>query len=343
MTTTPLKSMDHFVHIGFDPHERADFTNSLQKRIREISDYSNHILNFVDEPAFTQKEISTLQIIKLGHCLSTFINNYNVRWMLPSLPNWSEGYDRILQEEVPQIVLLYLERTLWDLAKQMSEPVKSYEEWKKSKEGQAYWKLPPHIQLDLDKQHSIISNFMEHEFAKFLNEMVIHFQWENVFGISEWKEIRNDKVANPERKWLVVEYAEKLLWKERIIFSGMRNWDANKFIALDGLEEREKERKKRYEELGMWWAFHQHFWNDDDRMMKLNTELTLGRINRYYIEFQKSIKWYGFHIDTNTQHIVWGEYFWQCVHSYWNNLLFYWIDSKDISFWENHSLAPVNP
>ena len=291
-----IECLHHLVHIWFDRESQPILTEVIKRRIEEISDKACDVLNFVWEPKYSKKETEQVQILKLAETIKAFIF-FN---RLKSFPIDIEP-DNLKQH--PKIVIDYLYEIInW--------------KWQKLREPS-------------EENYSYCNHLFE-EFFQILIMLVSHFGWKNIYNIEHNDDITNYTTTNQERLDELMEYAKSLLWDNRVIISWMNDGDVNKIawlcttkIQLGDISEIESPEDKMWEE---------DYWNAYNIILWTNRDITRMKYRRFKKAFFWTLKQKWFLIKPySTKHIIWWEYFYRCVHSYWRLLVFYWIHTSRIS------------
>ena len=63
--------------------------------------------------------------------------------------------------------------------------------------------------------------------------MVDHFAWRNIYNTEVSDNIEDNTASNQERREEIMEYAKKIIWDDRIIVSGMNNWDRDRLDMIN--------------------------------------------------------------------------------------------------------------
>ena len=114
-----------------------------------------------------------------------------------------------------------------------------------------------------------------------MNHLVQHFKGKNIFGIETVIDARNDDVANKERKEEIVEYAQKLLGSERILFSTMKDAEVNRIVDAITAEADDKKRKKMLKESRITLEEREKdYGNATQYLLEIGRNLTIQRAKR---------------------------------------------------------------
>lgn len=336
MPLQELQSMDHLVHIGFDRKEQPEFTWNVKERIEKISDSTSHILNFVDETDYHPDDLEDLQILRIADALRTFLCSCQLQSMFSGT-----DFDTSKPlEEIPQELLLEIQTSLDGTYQKIQQGVKSYNDW--IDKDFLITPLPKEIQEEVDIHDAVFQDIMGAWFGKYLNHLVQHFKGKNIFGIETVIDARNDDVANKERKEEIVEYAQKLLGSERILFSTMKDAEVNRIVDAITAEADDKKRKKMLKESRITLEEREKdYGNATQYLLEIGRNLTIQRAKRSWEKFTENIETLWYMITHATQHILWGEYYGRCVHSWRSNLELYWIKKENIEILSHSSLIPM--
>lgn len=310
-----VKYLHHMVHIWFDGWKHQDFTEAVKKRIRLISDKAWYILNFVDEPLYSQLELEKVQIIKLASIISDFISFQHLK----STPLWKHIQDEIKWKQ-PEVIQYLMQVLDWKWQK-LREPSKLEEDFFKNiHDSRSIGPLRDNIRNDITQRESLYKNILSEQFLDILLQSVNHFNGKNIFGIKTSESLSGIKSSNQERKDEIVEIAISLLWESRIMISGMNDWDFNKIIDSDCdiIEEMRKRREDLLKSGINYEIWEQEHGNAQEYVWNINSEITKMKFERYKNEFFSTLesKWFKISPDV-TRHILWGEYYNRCVNNYW--------------------------
>lgn len=313
-----IQYLHHMVHIWFDEWEHLEFTEAIKKRIRLISDKAWHILNFVDEPLYSQLEAENVQVIKLAEVISDFIAFQHLK----STPLWKHIGDEIKWRQ-PEVINYLMQLLDWQWQK-LREPSKLEEDFLKSiHDLRSMWPLPENILNDISQKESLYKNILSEQFLDILLQSANHFNGKNIFGIKTSENLCYTKSKNQERKDEIIEIATSLLWYDRIIVSWMNDWDLNKIITSESdIVEEMNQRKDDLSKLGITYEiWEQEHWNAQEYVWNINNEITKMRFERYKNDFFSTLKSKWFEISPDiTRHILWWEYYNRCVNNYWRIL-----------------------
>lgn len=319
MSHTPLTDIDHFVHIWFHKEPIPEFDARLKQRLDTIAWNVHHIVNFVDESMYFPEDLDELQIVFLAQSLTDFIHLCHLKSCIPMM---SAQFDAQFSE-IPDVVLKYLQEVTDGIWQKVQTPVAAFEQWKQENRG-SFWELPADIKAQVQEHDSIFITFMSENFQSILDTMSQHFAWHNIYDIKTSSHVRNDEVANRERKQETVSYALKLLWEQRVIFSGMRDGDMNRILwALNAKENDAVYERHLTEAWITLWAHEKMYGNAHQYVLDLNRNITLSRANSIAQKFFDQVKTKWFSITPGTNHWIVGEYYGRCVQAYGSNLLLY--------------------
>lgn len=320
-----IEKLYHLVHIWYDKNQQAKFTENIKRVIEDISDKSLYVLNFVDEVKYSKEEADWIQIIELAETLQYFVSfNY-----LKSMSIWKYLWDEIKWH--PKYVLDYLYDMLNWKWQRLRKSSKLEKKWLKKaiENDKLFYSIPEDVQKEILDNDKYYKEFLSQEFLNILLQLVNTFNWINIYEIDYSGYDLDTITNNQERKEELLEYAKKLLWDSRIIFSWMNDWDYNHLISIEN-------EKNNQELLEIW---EKEFWNANCFINIVYNYIIIMKYERLKTIFFKSIKdkWYVLKDDL-TEHIVWWEYINRCVNNYSLILQKYWISSEKIKIDSNISL-----
>jgi hypothetical protein len=189
-----------------------------------MSDKSWTILNFVDESWYTRDENQNLQVIKLANTISDFLTFCHTSSCFSS---YRLFFLNKLLSENPAIVINYLFDYLDWIWQLIEKPVDSFNSFK-TKYLELWLDLPVWIKNEVRNHDAVFKIIYSSKFLDILIQLREIFDWLNPYNLVDDDSIRNDDVWNKYRKLEIVEYAEKLLWKERIVFTWMIDSEIDK-------------------------------------------------------------------------------------------------------------------
>lgn len=332
-----IDCLHHLVHIGFDEVDQTEFTKAVKQRIESISDNAWDVLNFVDEPKYSEEEAEKLQIIELAETLSDFLAHQNFQ----SSPISSLIKDEHLKW--PSEVIEYLYQKLDGKWQKLREKSQLELDWYNNVYKQEiWWEMPQEVKQDIDKSTTYYRHILSEEFLDILIEMIDHFKGKNIYNIPYTDDMTNTTATHQERRDELIAFARKLIWNERIIISWMNDGDIKKFPWIDWTKPEEVFKsihKRIWCQLPEQEIWEKHHANASNFTWDVNTEITRLRFERYKEWFFTNLKkkWFLLQPDTTT-HIVWWEYKDSCVPSYKKILELYWIPESNIQIDDSISL-----
>lgn len=333
-----IQCLHHLVHVWFDEESQPKLTQSIKKRIEDISDRAWYVLNFVDEPKYSKEEAEKVQVIHLAETLQCFISFNHLK----SMPLWDVMPDDIMWH--PQEVIDYLYKLLdwrWQKLRRKSE---LEIEWKENElRKNPFSEMPDEVKEDIGITDSYYKSVLSEEFLDILLQLIDHFYWSNIYNINYSNDLTDTAARNQERREEIMEYARNLLWDSRIIVSWMNDWDINKVAWLywDPEKEMKKVNKMMWITLPEIEVWEREHWNAHDYVWDTNTDITRLRYERYKEWFFSTLQEKGFLIQPDiTEHVVWWEYINRCVHHYGSMLNMYGIPANRI--WVDPSISLVH-
>lgn len=330
-----VQCLHHLVHVWYDEPNQPDFTESIKTRIELISDKVWYLINFVDEHIFSTEEAEKLQVSLLAETLSDLIHFQHFK----STIFWDNYVPEDIVWAQPE-VLKYLKKTLdwkWQKLWEVSQIEKDYYN---ANNGRVI-SLPDNVKKDIDKHEELFKKILSEDFLDILLDLVGHFAWRNIYNTEVSDNIEDNTASNQERREEIMEYAKKIIWDDRIIVSGMNNWDRDRLdminfdIVLD-MEEKIEYLSKRGIEYKLW---EEEYWNAYAYVWKNNIDIVKMRHKRYKDKLLITLRdrWFEIHPEI-TQHILWGEYYGRCINQYRDMLLLYWLESSKIEADQSISL-----
>ena len=304
-----VQCLHHLVHVWYDEPNQPDFSESIKTRIELISDKVWYLINFVDENKYTSIEIEKQQVVLLAETLIEFIHFQCEK------PNFWWKYS------AANIVGIHLD-------------VVEYLKW--------HSKLISLNSINYIKEvKNVYEKILSEDFLDILLDLVSEFYWKNIFNLESSDNFEEFITKNKDRRDELIEYAEKIIWKDRVIISAMNNKDIAKIQLLEYDIVWDFEYKKEYySKKGISYElWHEKFGNAYAYVWNTMNDITKLRYKRYKGHFFETLKekWFEIHPEI-TQHILWGEYYGRCINQYRDMLLLYWLESSKIEADQNISL-----
>jgi hypothetical protein len=229
----------------------------------------------------------------------------------------NKGLDIMEHKWCPKEISIYLYDLLDWIWQQIQEPID--------------WSNKEKLEKQLYKHDRLFIELYRDHFQNILEKMICEFYWKNLYKEETSYHIKNVNTKNKNRRLELEEYAKKILWDDRIIFSWMNDWESN--IIHNILHSNKINNNNNVEQK------YKLFWNSTDYIDILSDSIALRRYNILKKCFFEAVeeKWY--QITTNTTHLLWGEYYNRCVGSYWYLLKLYWVPQEKISSIQDISLS----